>query len=138
MQPGHWPLHHGETRAGEFDAHVEIKAKRRANVNVVFRLEFKSHRCLSGRAPAPHLHIAMFIGANWNTFVRQIGHSQQQVLQLALQLLQACGRRLQLALQRRDLAHCGLGLGSARCAFGLKLPDRFAQGVAFALQLLRA
>ena len=77
--------HEGEARAGQLDAGVEVQAQRLANGHVVLNREIKA----AGGAPGAQHHVAVFVAAHRHALVRQVGHGQEQVLQLGLNHLQA-------------------------------------------------
>ena len=66
--------------------------------------------------------------------MRQIRHSQQQALQLLLDLIEPQCRLLQLGLGGGHLRHDGAGV----FALGLELTDLLGQLIALVLQLLGA
>ncbi len=68
--------------------------------------------------------------------MRQVGHGQQQVLQLRLDDIQPGSRRFQFGLGRADLGHGGVGLGMQ--ALALQGANLFGQAVALRLQLFGA
>ena len=103
-----------------------------ADVDVVAQLEVER----AGRAPAAQFHVAVFVAAHWHALVRQVGHGQQQVLQLGLDHLQPRGGGLKLGLERRHLRHGRIGLGVL--ALALEHADLLGQRVALALQVLGA
>ncbi len=64
--------------------------------------------------------------------MRQVGHGQQQGLQLGLDHVQTRGGRFQLGLHLAHLRHHGIGLGML--ALALEHADLLAQAVALRLQ----
>ena len=87
-------------------------------------------------APAAHLHVAAVVRAHGHALVRQVGHGQQQGLQLGLDLLQPRRRLLELQLGRR---HLGLGGLCARLvALAHEHADLLGELVALGLQFLGA
>ncbi len=68
--------------------------------------------------------------------MRQVGHGQQQVLQLGLNHLQPRAGSFQLGLHRAHLRHHRVGLGVL--SFALEHADLLGQAVALALQLFGA
>ena len=126
------PLHDREARARELDAHVKVQAQRRADIDMVLGLKGKNGR----RAPAAHLDVVGFAGAHGHAFVWQVGHRQQQALQLGLDLLQARSGLLQLGFGR---CHLGLGgLGTVLVALAHQHADLLGQLVALRLQFFGA
>ena len=90
----------------------------------------------SGRTPAAHFHVAMFIRTNGNAFVRQIRHSKQQRLQFGLNRFQARGGGFQFGFDRRDRGHRCLGFRVQ--AFAFEHADLFADAIALGLQFFGA
>ena len=80
----------------------------------------------------------MLVGTQRHAFVRQVGHGQQQCLQIGLDLLQTRGGGVQLGLDRCGLRHHGVHFGLPGGAFGLELANLLAQRIAFGLQLFSA
>jgi hypothetical protein len=78
----------------------------------------------------------VFVSAHWHAVVRQVGHGQQQGLQLGLDGLQPRGRCFQFGLGGADLGHGGIGLGMQTLA--LQAANLFGQAVALRLQLFGA
>ena len=130
VQPGNRAAHEAEAGAGQLGAGREIQPQRLTNVHVVAHGEVKH----PGRAPAAQLHVAFFPGTDGHALVRQVGHRQQQSGQLGLNHLKTLRRLLQLALERIDLRHGGVGLGVL--AFALVHANLLGELVALALQRL--
>ncbi len=107
MQPRHGAFHHGEARARELDAHLEIEAQGRAEVDMVPRRERRRRRVgalPALRAPAPYFEIRMLVFADWHAGVRKVRHRKQQRLQFRLQGFEPRAGAFLLGLERVDLA----------------------------------
>jgi hypothetical protein len=92
VQPGRAP-HEGEAANPTAWRRFRSPAQRRAHVDVVLDGVKRPRR--AGRAPAAHFHVAVFVGAHRHAVVRQVGHGQQQGLQLGLDQVQPLGAGLQ-------------------------------------------
>ena len=132
VQAGDGARHHGEARARELDAHVEVQAQRCAHIHMVLHFEIE----LGGGSPAAHFHVAMLVAAHGHAFVRQVGHGHQHGQQLGLDLLQAGGGLFQLHLA---CGHLGLdSFGAFLVAPAHQHADLLGQLVALGLQLFGA
>ena len=134
VQPRHGALHHAESRASEFDAHIKVQAQRCAHVHMVFDPKVKYPRC----APAAGHHVAVFIAAARHAGVRQVGYSQEHGLHVALDLLQLRRAVFQFGFDVGGLRHHGVHFCGTRSAFGFELADLLAQGIAPGLQFFGA
>jgi hypothetical protein len=74
VQAGDRPLHHGEARARQLDAHSKSRPSGVADVHMV--LDAKSSA--RGLCPSCAHHVAMLVRAHGHAGVRQVGHGQQQ------------------------------------------------------------
>ena len=132
VQAGHRATHEGKARTRQFDGGFKIQPQALANLHMVLDRKIE----IPGRAPAAHFHIALLVLTDRNAGVRQVGHGQQQVLQLDLQGFQTLGRCVKLVLEGIDLRHGGLGL--LILAFAFEHADLPGQAVALALQFFGA
>ncbi len=97
---------------------------------MILDLEIKRAR----RADTAHLDIVCFRLSGRHAVMRQVGHVQQQLLQLGLNPGQRCFVRLQLLADTCNLGHDGGNVLALR--FGDA--DAFGSAVASGLQILRA
>ena len=68
----------------------------------------------------------MLVGTDRHALVRQVGHGQQQHLQLGLNLLETGSGAFQLHFVASHLSHYCIGLGLPGRALGFELANLFA------------
>ena len=128
------PAHERKARAGQLGACFKVQAQRFAQLDMVAHGKVERARRQAMRRPAAHFLVGGFVGAHGHAGVRQVGHAQQQVVQLGLQRVQAGGGAVQLVLDGGHLGHQVVGA----FALGLALADLLAGRVALRLQLFGA
>ena len=128
MQPRHFAFHQAEPRARQFCRFLKIQAQRRAQVHMVFHGKIKGF----GRAHFAHLHVFGFILAHGHALVRQVGDTQQQIIQGSLNARQIL---VELLLQGFHLRHFGFHrLGFIALALLHQFADLFGQRIHFRLR----
>ena len=124
------PAHEGKARARQLGRGLEVQAQGLAQIDVVAHGKVEGTRPVTMRTPAAHLDVGALVGAHRHAGVRQVGHGQQQRVQLGLDGVQPRGRGVQLVLDAGHAGHHVVG----RFALGLALADLLAGGVALGLQ----
>ncbi len=130
VQTRNLALHQRKTRAGELGACIEIQSQRRTDIGMVLDLKVEAAR----RTDPAHLDIIFFRFADRHACMRQIGHVEQQLLQLSLNLGKPCFVCLELLADASHIGHNGRHIFALR--FGNA--DLLGGGVALGLQILRA
>ncbi len=121
--------HHGKARTGDLGGRVEIELTQcRADVDMIPGIEIECTRL----APAPHFDIVVLIAPFRHAGVRNIRHTEQQLIEFILNLRQLGLGLLELVAEIGDFSQQRRGV----LPLCLGLADGLGARVALVLQIL--